>query len=78
MSDFGKVWCIREWYSYGKWNRHIRKTYYVPGDTRRQARTRFMNRYGSEILNREACKITVEPDGMCTIDEPEIWLQYDN
>jgi DNA-directed RNA polymerase delta subunit len=62
-----KVWTVREWYSYGKWNASIRRTLWITAETRKQAIEKMLAR--DDILNKRTCKITANWPEMMEVDE---------
>lgn len=63
-----KVWTVREWYSYGRWNAYIRRTLWIAAETRKEAIAKMIAR--DDILNKDTCKITaLWPDMMICVEE---------
>lgn len=40
-----RMWVVREWDRYGKWNQCVRKTYYVEADSREDALAQYHARW---------------------------------
>ena len=64
-----KIWTVREWYRYGRWNASIRRTLWLAAETRKEAIEKMLAR--DDILNRNSCKITANWPEMMEVDEED-------